>query len=79
MCYMFSFVSHAQHFQLVIESVQEIECKLCQNNIDTPQALPLNTSANTLITELGVGHYAHITTANYAFVYPSLRAPPTLF
>ncbi|MFT5296975.1 MAG: hypothetical protein ACI9E5_001368 [Candidatus Omnitrophota bacterium] len=69
-------LSHSAHSELILDSVELQQCKLCQHNIDTPQNTLMvklvnicsyDTPTQTIITpQLGASLY---------FV-PQLRAPP---
>ena len=73
---LFSFVSHAEHHNLVIDVNETQQCQLCQHNIDTPpEFVVFSAIAQTylpLSDVLVVDRY--FTKENYTT--PPLRAPP---
>jgi hypothetical protein len=73
---LFSFVSHAQHHNLVIDVNETQQCQLCQHNIDTPpEFVVFSAIAQThlpLSDVLVVDRY--FTKGSYTT--PPLRAPP---
>jgi hypothetical protein len=69
-------LSHSAHSELILDSVELQQCKLCQHNIDTPK--------NTLVVKLvHISRYDTPTQliiipqlAASLYVIPQLRAPP---
>jgi len=73
---LFSFVSHAQYHNIVIDANETQQCQLCQHNIDTPpEFIVFSAVAQThlpLSDVLVVDRYF----TKESYTTPPLRAPP---
>ncbi len=69
-------ISHSAHSELIQDSVELQQCKLCQQSIGTPPA-------NLTVKLVSIGRYNDLTPAliiqqseNTPYLMPQLRAPP---
>lgn len=74
--YLCAFVSHAQHFDLVVDLNETQQCQLCQNNIDTPPDLSFTTQTTFVCFHMFVISSAARCFISTAHQRPLLRAPP---
>ncbi|MCJ8318949.1 MAG: hypothetical protein MJK12_04905 [Colwellia sp.] len=74
--YLCAFVSHAQHFDLVVDVNETQQCQLCQNNIDTPPSLSLSILPTMVCYQLLVNTSITCCFISTAHQRPHLRAPP---
>lgn len=73
---LFSFISHAEHSQLIVDVNEAQQCQLCQHNIDSPPEL-------TVFSVVYVNHFVVVTPlicqlhlVARSYKNPPLRAPP---
>jgi len=76
LCFLTSVLTHAEHLVSPSVTVEQQDCHLCNQGIDTPPELPhvqaqANNSYSVIIFELIVAEFKRSN-----FVLPSLRAPP---
>ncbi len=74
--YLCAFVSHAQHFDLVVDSGEAQQCQLCQNNIDTPPDLSLSVIPVYISITADIQNQLSAPSVLIAHQRPPLRAPP---
>lgn len=74
--YLCAFVSHAQHFDLVVDPGEAQQCQLCQNNIDTPPDLSLSVIPIYISIIADIQKPLSAPSVLIAHQRPPLRAPP---
>ena len=71
-----SFVSHAQHVDLVLDFNETQQCPLCQNNIDSPSDLSLSVLPQFICYDFLVNSAVSCCFVPLAYPRPPPRAPP---
>jgi hypothetical protein len=69
-------ISHSAHSELIQDSVELQQCKLCQQSIDTPpENLTVKLASVSRYNALTIAIIIHYRESS-AYLIPQLRAPP---